>query len=80
MPFLLPSSSDPPPTLLLPSSFPPSTGYLGIPPCLWGSAEEGLSPPPRLSLDTRMHMVKRVNNTHYHFGVMGQWQMRGAWA
>ena len=26
------------------------------------------------------YMVKRVNSTNAHYGVMGQWQMRGAWA
>lgn len=56
-------------------------GYAaGIPPCLWGTAEEGLRTPPRLSLDTVLKSVKRVNNTNYHYGVMAQWQMRGAWA
>jgi hypothetical protein len=28
----------------------------------------------------RRYMVKRVNSTNAHYGVMGQWQMRGAWA
>jgi hypothetical protein len=55
-------------------------GYLAVPPCLWGSESEGLLPPPRLTLDTKLYMVKKVNNTNYHYGVMGQWQMRGAWA
>ena len=61
---------------------PPSTPirYLAVPPCLWGSAAEGLAPPPQLALDTQLYMVKKVNNTNYHYGVMGQWQMRGAWA
>ena len=51
----------------------------GIPPCLWGTEEEGLEPAPRLKLDTNLFMVKKVNSTNYHHGVMGQWQMRGAW-
>ena len=56
-------------------------GYaVGIPPCLWGSEEEGLLPPPRVGLKTRLRSVKHVNNTLYHYGVMAQWQMRGAWA
>jgi hypothetical protein len=55
-------------------------GYIAVPPCLWGTAAEGLPPPPQLSLDTKLYMVKKVNNTNYHYGVMGQWQMRGAWA
>ena len=55
-------------------------GYaVGIPPCLWGSEEEGLLPPPRLSLNTRLRSVKHVNSTYYHYGVMAQWQMRGKW-
>jgi len=53
---------------------------VGIPPCFWGSPEEGLEPPPRLKLDTRLHSVKHANNTYYHYGVMAQWQLRGAWA
>lgn len=55
-------------------------GYVALPPCLWGSTEEGLMPPPTFALDRMLHMVKRDNNTDYHYGVMGQWQMRGAWA
>lgn len=55
-------------------------GYaVGIPPCLWGSEEEGLLPPPRLGLNTRLRSVKHVNSTYYHYGVMAQWQMRGKW-
>jgi hypothetical protein len=55
-------------------------GYaVGIPPCLWGSEEEGLLPSPKLGLDTRLRSVKHVNNTYYHYGVMAQWQMRGMW-
>ena len=54
--------------------------YVGIPPCLWGSAAEGLLPPPTFALDRKLHSIKRNNNTDYHYGVMGQWQMRGAWA
>lgn len=55
-------------------------GYaVGIPPCYWGSAAEGLRPSPVLSLDTNLRSVKHVNNTFYHYGVMAQWQMRGMW-
>ena len=55
-------------------------GYaVGIPPCYWGSEEEGLLPPPVLSLDTNLRSVKHVNSTWYHYGVMAQWQMRGMW-
>ena len=53
---------------------------VGIPPCYWGvEAKERLRPPPRLSLDTELRLVKYNNNTFYHTGVMAQWQMRGAW-
>lgn len=52
---------------------------VGVPPCVWGEAE-GLRRPPLLSLDTELEMVKFCNASHYHYGVMAQWQMRGAWA
>ena len=41
----------------------------GVPPCFWGSEEEGLPPPPRLNLTTRLRSVKHCNNTYYHLGV-----------
>ena len=53
---------------------------MAIPPCLWGSAAEGLHPPPRIHLTSNLTTIKRANNTNGHWGVMGQWQMRGAWA
>lgn len=56
-----------------------SSFAVGIPPCLWGSAAEGLPSPPILQLDTRLYSVKRVNNTNGHWGVMALWQMRGAY-
>jgi hypothetical protein len=54
----------------------------GIPPCIWGSSEEGvqLVAPPRFTLDTELQIIKHVNSTYGHYGVMAQWQMRGAWA
>lgn len=56
-------------------------GYAsGIPPCLWGTPKEGLSPPPVLHLDTNITVLGRHNNTYKHYGVMGHWQMRGIWA
>lgn len=56
-------------------------GYVaGIPPCLWGSKEEGLLPPPVLPLNTNITAIKRVNATNYHYGVMAHWQVRAAWA
>ena len=56
-------------------------GYAaGIPPCTWGTKEEGLPYPPILSMDTNITVIKRVNSTTGHRGVMGHWQMRGIWA
>ena len=53
-------------------------GYgVGIPPCVWGSAEEGLPPPPVLHISTPLRMVGKYNNTVPHYGVMSQWQGRG---
>jgi len=55
-------------------------GYVvGIPPCVWGSAEEGLAPPPILHLDTNLTTIKRGNSTNGHWGVMSLWQMRAAY-
>ena len=56
-------------------------GYAaGIPPCIWGSEAEGLPPPPVVSLDTNITVVKHVNSTNGHHGVMAHWQMRAVWA
>lgn len=56
-------------------------GYAaGIPPCIWGTAEEGLPPPPVVSLDTNITVIKKANSTAKHYGVMGHWQMRAIWA
>ena len=52
-------------------------GYLALPPCLWGSADEGLIEPVFLSFDTNLMSVKRNNNTNGHYGEMALWQMRG---
>ena len=36
-------------------------GYVvGIPPCVWGSEEEGLLPPPMIHLDTNLSTIKRA--------------------
>jgi len=57
------------------------SGYIaGILPCVWGSAAEGLAAPPVLSLDTNVTVIKKANSTNFHYGVMGHWQIRGAWA
>ena len=53
---------------------------VGIPPCVWGTQAEGLRPPPVLSLDSNLTTIKRVNNTNGHWGVMGMWQSRVAYA
>ena len=53
-------------------------GYVTLPPCLWGSAEEGLLPPVYLPPGTPMYSVQRTRNTHVgHTGQMASWQMRG---
>jgi hypothetical protein len=55
-------------------------GYAaGIPPCMWGAQAEGLRPPLRLSLDTRLRSVQVSNASSRHYAVMNQWQCRGAW-
>jgi hypothetical protein len=55
-------------------------GYVvGIPPCVWGSAEEGLLPPPLLHLESNLTSVKRANSTNGHWGVMALWQSRGTY-
>ena len=51
-------------------------GYLALPPCLWGSKEEGLIEPIFLSFDTNLMSIKRNNNTYGHYGEMALWQMR----
>merc|ERR1711871_1258 len=53
-------------------------GYLSTPPCLWGTAEEGLLPPPVLQRNTTLQMVTYFNSTYGHPGQMGIWQMKGA--
>jgi hypothetical protein len=52
-------------------------GYAyGIPPCVWGSKEEGLPEPPILDLDTNLLVIAKYNNTVPHYGVMAMWQGR----
>ena len=52
--------------------------YVVLPPCLWGSASEGLEPPVYLPVGTPMFSIKRNRNTHTgHTGEMASWQMRG---
>lgn len=53
-------------------------GYIVLPPCLWGSEEEGLEPPVWLPPNTPMVSIKKNRNTHAgHYGEMASWQMRG---
>jgi hypothetical protein len=52
---------------------------VGIPPCLWGAAAEGLNAPPRLHLSSNLTTIKRANSTYAHWGVMALWQMRVAY-
>jgi len=44
-------------------------GFIVMPPCVWGSAEDGLEPPPDLT-GVPLHVVKRANATHAHHGEM----------
>ena len=46
---------------------------------MWGSAAEGLQPPPVVHLDSNLSCVKRTNATNGHWGVMALWQMRSAY-
>ena len=50
---------------------------MAIPPCLWGSEDEGLTKPIFLSFETNLLSIKRSNNTNGHYGDMASWQMRG---
>ena len=52
---------------------------VSIPPCLFGSKEEGLNAPPVIYLNSNLTTIKRANNTNGHWGVMALWQMRGAY-
>ena len=52
-------------------------GYISLPPCLWGSPEEGLSPPQLLHLNSNLTSIKKTNATNSHYGDMASWQMRG---
>ena len=42
-------------------------GYIAVPPCLWGSVEHGLDPPPNLDGVT-LRIVKTSNATYGHHG------------
>ena len=46
-------------------------GYLALPPCLWGDAEEGLQPSVFLGPNTPMISIKKNRNTD--MGHYGEW-------
>jgi hypothetical protein len=54
-------------------------GYLYIPPCIWGTVEEGLFPPPIFQKNTTLQMITFYNSTYGHPGQMGIWQMKAAY-
>eukprot|EP00949_MAST-11_sp_MAST-11-sp1_P001864 g1864.t1 len=47
--------------------------YVSIPPCLWGSQEQGLRKPLTLDPRTNITAIKYFNNTFRHYGQMAQW-------
>ena len=49
-------------------------GYIAVPPCLWGRAEDGLAPPPVVSGQT-LYGVKHTNSTYGHHGEMAWLQV-----
>ena len=51
-------------------------GYHRVPPCVWGRTEDGLRPPPTLSLDARLRGSMRANSTYGQYGMMGIWMLR----
>lgn len=44
-------------------------GYIAMPPCLWGSAEDGLEPPPLIS-GVNIRVTSLTNATYGHHGEM----------
>ena len=52
-------------------------GYIALPPCLWGTKEEGLVAPITLPFGTHLRSIKINNSTFGHYGEMASWQMRG---
>merc|ERR1711935_620198 len=44
-------------------------GYIAVPPCLWGSPEDGLNPPPLMTGMT-IKVISLTNNTYGHHGEM----------
>jgi len=50
------------------------SGFILVPPCLWGSREHGLEPPPNLD-GIMLHVVKTANATYGHHGEMAHGQI-----
>ena len=51
---------------------------LGVPPCIFGKAEDGLLPPPRLTLKTKLRTVFLHNaSNQYQIATMADWDCRG---
>ena len=48
------------------------TGFIAVPPCLWGSPEHGLDPAP--NYDGYIRIVKKSNATYGHHGEMAHGQ------
>merc|ERR1712038_1916256 len=48
-------------------------GYLAIPPCIWGTEQEGLIAPVFLPFNANLTSIKRNNNTYTHYGEMASW-------
>jgi hypothetical protein len=55
------------------------SGYLHIPPCVWGSVEEGLQPPLRLPFNTTLFGKKKCKANRGHHGEMSLWQTYGTY-
>ena len=52
-------------------------GYLHVPPCVFGDAEEGLNPALYLPFNTTLFGVKRCKADYGHHGEMSLWQTYG---
>ena len=52
-------------------------GYLHVPPCVWGSEEEGLMPALYLPFNTTLFSKKVAKANFGHHGEMSLWQTYG---
>ena len=52
-------------------------GYLHVPPCVFGTAEEGLNPAFRLPFNTTLFGTKTCRADYGHHGEMSLWQTYG---